>query len=486
MERRLRSHSESSSVRRVRTPRMVNADARQKLLVRVDLQRRVSTKMVATIICMMLAIPAMSMAISSLLVAADGVVDTNVPTPLMTCQGVQVGVVDVWNDFDNLYVKYDMTADGWYLLETHCQVATDPYLIPQKNGNPIPGQFECCMVHEPPVDEYTCTFDLSAWPAGTQLFIAAHAAVGHATGTSIEIVSDGSVMWSGDGETWENAVPCFEHDAWADVPGATWIWISDKTDVAWEYANVPDGGWEFEKGFVLPNEAFDMTGTVTANADNCEAVYVNGDFILQDGELNKDAADSHAYQSTETGDISGSLVPGQNKINIWSLNYYDSGDYLSNPAGLAFRADISYNCIDETGGAWADGYDFDGANWATYMAYTVKSWNLEGDWILRFVYGTTNYDHDMDASVVQKADGAFTATGGYPAGGPYTHTWEATGTVVRDNVGFHIDYLTGNVGYEAWVDGTIASDGSMSGTWHATGQEGPYDWLSLLGAAIWC
>lgn len=278
--------------------------------------------MVAALICMMLAIPAMAMALSSLLVVAEDVDDTAVPTPLIACKNVQIGSVDVWNDFDYLYVKYEITVENWGLLETHCQVETDPDSIPQMNGNPTPEKFVCIADHDPVEDEYTCCFDLSDdWPAGTQLFVAAHAKV------------------------------------------------------------------------------------------------VNEDLTV---------------------------------------------------------------C------AWGAGIDFEGPNWATYIAYTVKSWDLEGDWVLRFIYGTTNYDHDMDASVVQKSDGTFTATGGYPAGGTYSHTWKATGTVDRDEVEFHIEYLTGNIGYEAWVEGVIELDGSMSGTWHATGQPGPYSWESLSGAAVWC
>lgn len=486
MERRSSGPSGSEPTRRVRVLRELRSDAGNEFLHRVETQRKRSTKTVAALICMMLAVPVMAMAASSVLVAA-AVDDTPVPTPLMACQDLQVGVVDIWNDFDYLYVKYDITEAGWFLLETHCDVATSPDEIPQKNGNPIPGKFDCCAWHDPLVDEYTCAFDLSLWPAGTQLFVAAHAAVVHVIDVTAAFVSDDTTVWSGDQVTWMSAVECYEHPAWADVADAEWIWTTEFTDPAWEYVNAPDDGWYFKKDLPLHETAFDIVGSVTANADNCEAVYVNGDFILQDGVMDKDAADTYSYRTTETADISASLGPGPNSMIVRSLNYYDWGTYSSNPAGLAFRVDVSYSAIDIQESAWAAGYDFWGANWATYVAYTVKSWDIGGDWVLRFLYGTTNYDHDVDASVVQQSDGSFTATGGYPAGGPYTHTWEATGTVVRDGVEFHIVYLTGNVGYEAWVQGTISSvDASMSGTWYATGQPGPYNWWSLSGAATWC
>jgi hypothetical protein len=109
-----------------------------------------------------------------------------------------------------------------------------------------------------------------------------------------------------------------------------------------------------------------------------------------------------------------------------------------------------------------------------------EAWNLEGSWVLRFILGG-NWDHDM--TVDSQTDGNFSGTGGYPAGGAHTHTWNVTGTVSGDNVSFHIVYLTGNPGYELWADGTIAADGSMNGTWHATGQPGPYNWMTLSGTA---
>jgi len=279
--------------------------------------------MVAALICMMLAIPAMAMTLSSLLVAAEDVDDTAVPTPLIACKNVQIGSVDVWNDFDYLYVKYEITVENWGLRETHCQVEADPDSIPQMNGNPTPEKFACIVDHDPVVDEYTCCFDLGDdWTAGTQLFVAAHAKV-----------------------VYEGLTVC---------------------------------------------------------------------------------------------------------------------------------------C------AWGDGIDFEGPNWATYIAYTVKSWNLEGDWVLEFSIGGGTYAHDMTVSE-QQAGGTFTGTGGFPAEAvSYSVEWEVTGTVLEDVVTFHIVYLSGNPGY--WVDatGVISSGGTMTGECYTSGQAGPWDWVSSSGAAVWC
>ena len=60
-------------------------------------------------------------------------------------QDILVGNVNVWNDGVELHVTYN-TTDGWVLTETHLAVATALGVIPQKNGNPIPGKFpyQCC------------------------------------------------------------------------------------------------------------------------------------------------------------------------------------------------------------------------------------------------------------------------------------------------------------------------------------------------------
>ena len=78
----------------------------------------------------------------------------------------------VWNDADNLYVRY-IVDDPWCLTETHLHVATSLALIPQKNNNPVPGQFE--FMHPLScVQQDQFVIPLASFD-GTELFIAAHA-----------------------------------------------------------------------------------------------------------------------------------------------------------------------------------------------------------------------------------------------------------------------------------------------------------------------
>lgn len=95
------------------------------------------------------------------------------------------------------------------------------------------------------------------------------------------------------------------------------------------------------------------------------------------------------------------------------------------------------------------------------------------------VLGT--YHHDL-VITTQNPDGTFSGTGGYPAGSsPYTAAGQTpeviTGQVKGNQITFTTTYLGPyNPGYSATVSGTIAADGSMSGT-------SPWEWHTTSGAA---
>ena len=87
---------------------------------------------------------------------------------------MRVGIVSVWNDGDNLYVTY-ITWVGMH--ETHLAVVEAFEDIPQtKSGNPKVGRFP--YKHEglggATTDPYVIPLE---WDVGTELVIAAHAAL---------------------------------------------------------------------------------------------------------------------------------------------------------------------------------------------------------------------------------------------------------------------------------------------------------------------
>ena len=87
---------------------------------------------------------------------------------------IDVGDIIIWQDADYLYVQY-VTTDGWYMTETHLDVAEALADIPQtKKNNPKIGKFAINEEHAPTQD-VTYTFDWdSDWSI---LYIAAHAVV---------------------------------------------------------------------------------------------------------------------------------------------------------------------------------------------------------------------------------------------------------------------------------------------------------------------
>ena len=121
----------------------------------------------------------------------------------------------------------------------------------------------------------------------------------------------------------------------------------------------------------------------------------------------------------------------------------------------------------QAGGAYS-------AGWGDY-----PEWYLTGDWVLAFEYGNL-YIHDM--TVTDQTAGTFSGTGVWQDNPLYT--WTVVGSVIGDGVSFTIDYdpTNPNPDYQVSVSGTIASDGTMSGSWSSNmGQSGL--WESTEGNA---
>jgi hypothetical protein len=114
---------------------------------------------------------------------------------LLAGQTDLIGEVHVWNDADNLYVKFKHTGPDCGFLEVHLQVDEGAFSedILTKKGNPIPGQFEksfggSCF------KEHTFAYGLAeeGFAPDDNLVIAAHAALG---------VEEVMAIVSGDGQT---------------------------------------------------------------------------------------------------------------------------------------------------------------------------------------------------------------------------------------------------------------------------------------------
>jgi len=91
----------------------------------------------------------------------------------------------------------------------------------------------------------------------------------------------------------------------------------------------------------------------------------------------------------------------------------------------------------------------------------TPNWRLNPSSIT-FTCGGSPYAHALNTVSENQFTGNFTGSGYYVAD-PST-TWNATGNVSGSNVTFQIVYATGNPGYTLNGIGTIANDGSVSGT----------------------
>lgn len=103
-------------------------------------------------------------------------------SPLYAGKNILVGDVLVkTGEEGKVCVKFvlnaDAVADGWLITEAHAAVADDASLIPQKNGNPIPGKFPVNVMIDPGVTEtgWYCLDRNTGWTG--PLAIAAHAVV---------------------------------------------------------------------------------------------------------------------------------------------------------------------------------------------------------------------------------------------------------------------------------------------------------------------
>ncbi len=370
-------------------------------------------KFVSILIVVAMVMVGMLAATTPASVAADTEVIQEECFTLLAGQDINVGKVCVWHDTDNLYVKYETTG-GWKMTETHLAVATDLDDIPQKNGNPIPGQFlPYSTKHDPAVTEWT--YEIPLGLGSEPLVIAAHAKVqlpellsapitasvasGDALGdvlldNVLHIAEDTlnpgyPIDYSGPyAGTPSPAVLTWKHPSWPTITGAQWISSAYYTE-----APVSNNSWRlFTRNIVIPLNAVNITGTLTSmTADNAEEVYLNGTLIGSDGEVYGPYGDNHEWGTIdEFPDLNLSLWT--NTLEVMVRNYPGSSSSTANPTGLIYKLDYQYQIVErelQTETAWGAGEDFEGKNWATYFSYTVQP--ILVDTVQVTPYGTDKY-----------------------------------------------------------------------------------------------
>ncbi len=129
-----------------------------------------------------------------------------------------------------------------------------------------------------------------------------------------------------------------QYGAWVkDIPGATWIWLTNKVDnPTLESYDV----WFF-RTFDVPSGAAQVTGTLWIAADNIFDCRLNGKQVglIDDSD--------HAWDVVRKLPLTTALKIGENTLKCMVSNLGGAGKtWQTNPAGLLYRAEVSWFSVD--------------------------------------------------------------------------------------------------------------------------------------------
>jgi len=358
-----------------------------------------------------IAFSVLTMVIMSIMVAQPA---QAVTVELLAGQDMLAGTVTAEIVGTDVVVTYQ-TSGAWLLTETHLQIECSVGAIPQKNGNPIPGDFDYSMMHDPPVASYVYTipivdpgvehpnFDKNGkylvephdWSGCETLYIAAHAVVNGLCSLDLEEALPEAVtmcvdwpesgdnayfptvnVWdtflAGEYEGWclqsqeSFDLPCIIADYSADVYSSYDAALSAFVD---HPENLPKVNW-------ILNYINVGDPSACVGCDDGLTAYTYGDIQQAIWQLASIQNDADTYLNDWCQCRVDEIVAA---ANAWQVANGDipfvpgCGDYLGIVL-IPYRADTSRmqpviikipcNC-DET--AWGDGTDFSGKNWATYF-----------------------------------------------------------------------------------------------------------------------
>jgi len=289
--------------------------------------------------------------------------------------GTQVGTVSVWSTLvsGNVYaihVTYTITLSGACLNETHLQIALTTAGVPQKNGNPTPGQFDSKHTDScTTTDSYVVNIDLGA--TDNAVVIAAHAVVSgvgapifpatnYVSGSTMPATLTGRRTGNVSGFTaantplvaaWEptnNVDPSFWDQTIVLDPSGNGAWLENNgADWMWESFRVldPIQGTVIQASAVITVPVA-TTGTFRITCDNGYRVDLNGTTITTaygataglNTQLSNDfaaniATNTNLKQANVSGDgwqtvgaYSVNLLAGANTFTIYGGNEYMNTD----------------------------------------------------------------------------------------------------------------------------------------------------------------
>jgi hypothetical protein len=306
-------------------------------------------------------------------------------TNLYAGQNILVGEVTVTGSNGNYEVTYNLTNDGYCLVETHLSVVSDPNDFPMtRAGNPIPGQFEYSNTHDC-IPSFSYNVNLEDFKEGEQVYIAAHAVVNCVSDVTSEsfvssLPSEVSVCVTAKGvpESYFD----IEIAAGNILSGAKDAWCLDQDaaldnldcfigDVYTSYETLPEGKFEKPENFRALNWLLNQNfiGTeATSELGN----YTFGDIQLAIWNL---VDDSVCNLCEFTGPYNNDRINILVNMALSNNSFVPScGEdvvivIIPNDGKQAICVTIPAPCGDCEETAWADGCDFPGNNWATFFQY---------------------------------------------------------------------------------------------------------------------
>lgn len=111
------------------------------------------------------------------------------------------------------------------------------------------------------------------------------------------------------------------------------------------------------------------------------------------------------------------------------------------------------------------------------LVQRVPAWNLVGNYVINFDCSTC-VPHNITISAYDPYTGALSGYGAYALNPAFT--WSVSGTLTGDQIAMHILYTGQGAGYAVNLTGTVAANGTMSGT--ATDSSGAtFGWYTSSG-----
>lgn len=200
-----------------------------------------------------------------------------------------------------------------------------------------------------------------------------------ASDNSVTVVSDTSVMVSGpltyyaplNSPDWGTPKPAkltWKHDLWPMLANPNAKWIS----TSYLIGDPDDGGpiaastWrKFNKTVEMCPGAYNISGTISANADNAEVFYVNGVEIYSQGPVEEPPDDYHWWYF-ESAAAFTPVDADELELEFIVRNFSTGDQPEINPTGLIFSSEISYDCpltviIDVKPGSYPSCFRNDGS-----------------------------------------------------------------------------------------------------------------------------